>query len=162
MDRFRLEDVKLRDTVGADDRAFIEGLDMFFLATADADGRPSCSYKGGDPGFVTVMDDTTIAFPNYDGNGMFLSWGNALANPEVGLLFIDFERGHRMRLNGEASIDDGLRRLCEAVDAVAGESPDTVCNTVMDKLLDNQDNPDDDVALVVLRRTDVVDLAREE
>lgn len=88
------------------DRAFVERSDMFFLATADGEGRPSCSYKGGDPGFVTVVDEATIAFPNYDGNGMFLSWGNTLANPEVGLLFIDFERGHRMRVNGVATIDE--------------------------------------------------------
>src|SRR2546423_1744603 len=95
----------VKDRLEPGDRAFVERADMFFLATADAEGRPSCSYKGGDPGFVTVVDDATIAFPNYDGNGMFLSWGNALANPEVGLLFIDFERGHRMRLNGTATID---------------------------------------------------------
>ena len=65
---------------------------MFFLATADAEGRPQCSYKGGEPGFVRVLDERTVAFPNYDGNGMFLSAGNALVNPHVGLLFIDFEQ----------------------------------------------------------------------
>jgi len=83
----------------------IERADMFFLATADEQGRPNCSYKGGDPGFVRVIDEHTVAFPNYDGNGMYLSMGNALVNPNVGMLFIDFERGHRMRLNGVASID---------------------------------------------------------
>jgi predicted pyridoxine 5'-phosphate oxidase superfamily flavin-nucleotide-binding protein len=84
---------------------------MFFLATADADGRPQCSYKGGAPGFVKVLDERTIAFPAYDGNGMYLSFGNAIANPHVGLLFIDFEGRRRMRLNGVASIDleDPLR-----------------------------------------------------
>jgi predicted pyridoxine 5'-phosphate oxidase superfamily flavin-nucleotide-binding protein len=101
----RLEEVKVRDFIDDGDRAFIEGLDMFFLATADADGRPSCSYKGGDPGFVRVLDERTIAFPDYDGNGMFLSLGNALVNPEVGLLFVSFERRRRVRLNGTASID---------------------------------------------------------
>jgi uncharacterized protein len=97
-----------RRTIDADDRAFIERLDMFFLATADADGRPQCSYKGGDPGFVRVLDERTLAFPCYDGNGMFLSMGNVLANPHVGLLFIDFvsERPRRLRVNGIASIDD--------------------------------------------------------
>ena len=106
----RIAEKFLKDHLDDGDTAFVEGADMFFLATADAQGRPSCSYKGGDPGFVTVVDAQTIAFPNYDGNGMFLSWGNALANPEVGLLFIDFERGHRMRVNGTATIDgnDGL------------------------------------------------------
>ena len=96
-----------RPVIDAEDRAFIERLDMFFLATADAEGRPQCSYKGGDPGFVRVLDERTVAFPNYDGNGMYLSMGNALENPPVGMLFIDFvsERPSRLRLNGTASID---------------------------------------------------------
>ena len=100
----RLEEVKVRDHIDAGDRAFIESLDMFFLATADADGRPTCSYKGGDPGFVRVLDERTLAFPGYDGNGMFLSLGNVLVNAEVGLLFICFERRRRLRLNGTASV----------------------------------------------------------
>jgi uncharacterized protein len=79
---------------------------MFFLATADENGQPQCSYKGGDPGFVRVLDEYTVAFPAYNGNGMYLSFGNALMNPQVGLLFIDFEGRKRMRLNGVASIDD--------------------------------------------------------
>jgi predicted pyridoxine 5'-phosphate oxidase superfamily flavin-nucleotide-binding protein len=84
---------------------------MFFLATADEQGRPNCSYKGGEPGFVRVLDEHTVTFPSYDGNGMYLSSGNVLVNPNVGMLFIDFERGRRLRLNGVASIDenDGKR-----------------------------------------------------
>jgi predicted pyridoxine 5'-phosphate oxidase superfamily flavin-nucleotide-binding protein len=95
-----------RTEIDADDRAFIERMDMFFLATADAEGRPQCSYKGGEPGFVRVLDATTIAFPNYDGNGMYLSMGNLAVNPHVGLLFVDFtaQRPARLRLNGEASV----------------------------------------------------------
>lgn len=103
-----------RGMLGPDDRAFIERMDMFFLATADADGRPQCSYKGGDPGFVRVLDERTLCFPNYDGNGMYLSMGNLLENPHVGMLFIDFlsARPSRLRVNGIASIDqrDPLRR----------------------------------------------------
>ncbi len=107
----RIDHLLVSDTIGDGDRAFIEERDMFFLATADGDGQPTCSYKGGDPGFVRVLDPHTLAFPNYDGNGMYLSTGNLLVNPHVGLLFIDFERGHRMRLEGTASIDleDPLR-----------------------------------------------------
>lgn len=86
-------------------RAFIEARDMFFLATADATGQPQCSYKGGDPGFVRIVDSSTIAFPSYDGNGMFLSAGNIGENAHVGLLFIDFDNGSRLRVNGAASID---------------------------------------------------------
>ncbi len=97
-----------RGYIDADDRAFIERMDMFFLATADAHGRPQCSYKGGDPGFVRVLDEHTVAFPNYDGNGMYVSMGNALVNPHVGMLFVDFVsiRPSRLRLNGVASIDE--------------------------------------------------------
>jgi predicted pyridoxine 5'-phosphate oxidase superfamily flavin-nucleotide-binding protein len=101
----RLEDVKVSDTISGGDRAFIESMDMLFIATADEHGRPNCSYKGGEPGFVRVLDEHTIAFPSYDGNGMFLTAGNMLVNPEVGLLFISFERGRRLRLNGTASVD---------------------------------------------------------
>lgn len=101
----RIERVLLSDVIGPHDKEFIESRDMFFLATADDAGLPDCSYKGGQPGFVRVVDERTVAFPNFDGNGMYLSMGNVLVNPAVGMLFIDFERGHRMRLNGTASID---------------------------------------------------------
>jgi uncharacterized protein len=105
----RLEQRFLADAViSAEDRAFIERMDMFFLATADADGHPQCSYKGGAPGFVRVLDERTLMFPSYDGNGMFLSAGNVATNPYVGMLFIDFvsRRPSRLRVNGVASIID--------------------------------------------------------
>lgn len=102
----RIEERLVSDVIDEDDRAFIERMDMVFMATADAAGRPTCSYKGGDPGFIRVVDEHTIAFPSYDGNGMYLSMGNLRVNPHVGLLFIDFERQRRMRLEGEASIDE--------------------------------------------------------
>jgi uncharacterized protein len=102
----RIDERLMRDRIDDGDRAFIEARDMFFLATADAHGFPQCSYKGGDPGFVRVLDEHTIAFPIYDGNGMYLSAGNALVNANVGLLFVDFEGRKRLRLNGVASVDD--------------------------------------------------------
>src|SRR3954463_11558440 len=102
----RLQDVKVTDVIDDRERAFIESMDMLFIATADEDGRPNCSYKGGDPGFVRVLDERTIAFPVYDGNGMFLTAGNVLVNANVGLLFIDFEGRKRLRLNGTASVDE--------------------------------------------------------
>jgi len=106
----RLAEVKVRDRFTAEDRQFLERLDMFFLATVDEAGQPTCSYKGGDPGFVTVVDDQTLAFPNYDGNGMYLSMGNLAATGSVGMLFIDFELQRRMRVDGTARIvmDDPL------------------------------------------------------
>ncbi len=114
----RLEERFLsRPTIDEDDRAFIEGCDMLFIATADADGRPQCSYKGGEPGFARVLDERTVAFPNYDGNGMYLTAGNALVNAHVGLLFLDFEQRKRLRLNGVASHSDDDPLLAEYPEA---------------------------------------------
>ena len=81
---------------------FIHNRNMFYLSTIDESGYPSCSYKGGDLGFVRVTDPGTVVFPNYDGNGMFMSMGNIIAKTKVGLLFIDFETPQRLRLRGEA------------------------------------------------------------
>jgi len=102
----RLDDRIVRDVIRDEDRQFIERMNMFFLATADAGGQPQCSYKGGDPGFIRVLDERNVAFPNYDGNGMYLSLGNVLVNPQVGMLLIDFlsERPSRMRIEGTATI----------------------------------------------------------
>lgn len=100
----RIEERLFREHITSEDRDFIQRMDMFFLATADSAGRPNCSYKGGDPGFVRVLDEQTLVFPNYDGNGMYLSMGNASENPHVGLLFIDFEKPKRLRVNGTAQI----------------------------------------------------------
>jgi hypothetical protein len=102
----RLDEKLGRTRFTAEDRAFIESRQLFFLATADADGRPDCSYKGGAPGFVRVTDVNELAFPSYDGNGMFRSLGNVLVNPGVALLFIDFEQPNRLRVNGRAFIVD--------------------------------------------------------
>ncbi|MDO8617197.1 MAG: pyridoxamine 5'-phosphate oxidase family protein [Dehalococcoidia bacterium] len=106
----RLEEVTVHQRFLPGEREMIEGAYMFFLATADAGGWPDVSYKGGLPGFVRVVSDDTLAFPNYDGNGMFKSLGNLLVNPKVGLLFIDFEDPGRMRVQGTASLsaDDPL------------------------------------------------------
>lgn len=110
----RLAQVTVRSAFTDDDRAFIERQSMFFVATADPQGRPDCSYKGGMPGFVRVLDPQTLAFPDYDGNGMYRSWGNVLANASVGLLFIDFEAPKRLRVNGSARIsaEDPLLEQC--------------------------------------------------
>jgi len=102
----RLDEKLGRTAFTAEDRQFIESRTLFFLATADAEGRPDCSYKGGEPGFVRVTGDDELAFPSYDGNGMFRSLGNVLVNPAVALLFVDFERPNRLRVNGRAFIAD--------------------------------------------------------
>ena len=95
-----------RTAFSAEDRAFIERSAMFFLSTADASGQPDCSYKGGLPGFVRALDEHTLVLPDYDGNGMYRSWGNVRVNPKVGLLFLDFENTQRLRVNGLAQISD--------------------------------------------------------
>jgi hypothetical protein len=106
----RLEQVTTRTAFTPSDAAFIARAMLFFLATADAEARPDVSHKGGPPGFVRVTGPSELAFPDYDGNGMFKSLGNITVNPHVGLLFIDFERPRRLRVNGTATVsrDDPL------------------------------------------------------
>ncbi len=106
----RMEEMIVKDFLDEMDQGFVSTRDMFFLSTVDHQGRPTVSYKGGDPGFVTIVDERTIAFPSYDGNGMFFSMGNIAGNPNIGILFIDFENPHRVRLQGSASVtaDDPL------------------------------------------------------
>jgi len=107
----------VRSEISLEHKSFIESRDMFFLSTIDHEGRPTVSYKGGDPGFVRVLDAKTIAFPCYDGNGMFYSMGNLLGNRHVGMLFINFEKPHRVRLQGLAGVDNDdplLRDYAEA------------------------------------------------
>lgn len=107
----RLDERVARSAFRDDDRAFIENRTMFFLASADAQGRPDCSYKGGQAGFVRVVGPDEIEFPSYDGNGQFRSLGNVRANPAVGLLFIDFESPRRLRVNGQATLLDDAQAL---------------------------------------------------
>jgi len=107
----RLDERLGRAVFTEQDRAFIESRTLFFLASADAQGRPDCSHKGGVAGFVRVTGPDEIEFPSYDGNGQFRSLGNLLANPAVGLLFIDFESPKRLRVNGQAVVLDDAATL---------------------------------------------------
>ncbi|MFT5351909.1 MAG: putative pyridoxine 5'-phosphate oxidase superfamily flavin-nucleotide-binding protein [Planctomycetota bacterium] len=100
----RIIDIACTQEVGDMEKGFIESRDMFFLASVDANGSPTVSHKGGDAGFLKVLDNKTIIFPSYDGNGMFLSMGNVAASGKIGLLLIDFENPHRMRIQGTANI----------------------------------------------------------
>jgi len=101
----RLEEKLTRVAFTPDDKAFVESAIYFFIATADAEGRPDCSFKGGPPGFVRVTGPDELAFPDYDGNGMFKSLGNLLVNANVGLLFIDMHgKPRRLRINGTATV----------------------------------------------------------
>jgi len=114
----RLEEKLARVQFTPGDKTFIEISPYFFLATADADGRPDCSFKGGMPGFVRVTGPSELAFPDYDGNGMFKSLGNVLVNPNVGMLFIAMHgKPQRLRINGEATVKDHDPLLAETVGA---------------------------------------------
>lgn len=107
----RVEELVVVTDISEEAAAFIEQRDMFFLSTVDHQGRPTVSYKGGEAGrFVKVVDDNTLAFPSFDGNGMYFSMGNIDGQSEVGMLFIDFEKPHRIRVQGKASVsaDDPL------------------------------------------------------
>jgi uncharacterized protein len=109
----RVNDIIVATEIADDRKGFIETRDMFFLTTIDHRGYPTCSYKGGNPGFVKVLDSKTLAFPSFDGNGMFLSMGNITTNNKIGMLFIDFETPHRIRIHGTASIDQRDPLLAE-------------------------------------------------
>jgi len=94
----------IHETIAEEEKKFISTRDMFFLSTVDPDGMPTVSYKGGGVGFVKVLDESTLVFPGFDGNGMFYSVGNIDAQGKVGLLFIDFETPHRVRVQGTAKL----------------------------------------------------------
>jgi hypothetical protein len=118
-----------RSAFTEDDAAFIAAVPFFFLATADTEGRPDCSYKGGDPGFVRVVAPGLLVFPDYDGNGMFKSLGNIAANPHVGMLFIGMEdRARRLRVNGTAQVvlDDPMMAEFEGAQALVRVTPQDI------------------------------------
>jgi predicted pyridoxine 5'-phosphate oxidase superfamily flavin-nucleotide-binding protein len=125
----RLVERLRRPAFTEEDAAFIAACRFFFLATADAQGRPDCSFKGGDPGFARVVAPDLLAFPDYDGNGMFKSLGNIRANPHVGLLFIAMEdRPRRLRVNGTARVvlDDPLMAEFEGAQAIVRVTPEDI------------------------------------
>lgn len=94
----------VRDVLGVGFKEFIEAQWMFFMAASDDEGRLDCNYRGGKPGFVKVLDEKTLLFPDYNGNGSYMSLGNLLINPRIGMLFINFETQRRLRINGRAEI----------------------------------------------------------
>lgn len=100
----RVEELVCRSEFDDGAKGFIESVSMLFLSSIDHQGRPTVSFKGGDVGFVKVLDSSTLIFPSYDGNGMFFSMGNISTNPQVGLLFISFETPNRLRVQGTASL----------------------------------------------------------
>ncbi len=113
----RIEQIALKTEIGEEERGFIESRDFFFLSTVNQNGQPTVSYKGGNPGFVKVLDANTLLFPNYDGNGMYLSMGNIGSNARAGFLFMDFERPFRLRAQGTAELSDASDLLAHYKEA---------------------------------------------
>jgi predicted pyridoxine 5'-phosphate oxidase superfamily flavin-nucleotide-binding protein len=110
----RLYEKLRRDRFTDSDKELVESSPFFFMATADAEGRPDCSFKGGAPGFVRIAAPDLLVFPDYDGNGMFKSLGNLRINPNVGLLFIRLgEKPARLRVNGRAELSEDDPLLAE-------------------------------------------------
>ena len=107
-DTRRLADTIAGQLIHADlhpqDEQFISNSDMVFLSTVNQNGQPTVSYKGGDIGFIKVIDASTLIIPIYDGNGTFYTTGNVAEEHKIGLLFIDFERPNRLRIHGTAEL----------------------------------------------------------
>ena len=103
----RLEKTIVHPAFTEDDRTLIQRCAMFFVATADARGRPDCSYKGGLPGFVRILDDHTLAFVDYSGNRQFITAGNLVDNPRAHLFLMDYENRQRIKIWGEARVVEG-------------------------------------------------------
>jgi hypothetical protein len=125
----RMEERIRRSRFTDEDRDFVASVRFFFLATANPDGAPDCSFKGGDPGFARVVAPDLLVFPDYDGNGMFKSLGNIRANPRIGLLFIDLiERPRRLRVNGTAQVlrEDPLMAEFEGAQALVRVTPEDI------------------------------------
>ncbi|MGD9980583.1 MAG: pyridoxamine 5'-phosphate oxidase family protein [Hyphomonadaceae bacterium] len=125
----RLKEKLHRSAFSEDDKTFIEASSFFFLATADAEGRPDCSFKGGAPGFVRVVSPELLVFPDYDGNGMFRSLGNISLNPHIGMLFIAMgDKPKRVRVNGRAEItfDDPLMTTFVGAQALVRVTPEHI------------------------------------
>jgi len=106
----RLADNRMRTIFSGTDREFIETSSFFFLSTATPESV-DCSFKGGDPGFVRVVGENVLEWPDYDGNRMYRSLGNIIRNPRVGLMFIRFDGTRfdgsaRLRVNGTAVLDE--------------------------------------------------------
>ncbi|WP_062048996.1 pyridoxamine 5'-phosphate oxidase family protein [Bacillus sp. JCM 19034] len=85
-------------------KEWIGNADTFFLSSSNSEGKTDVSHRGGHPGFIEVMNDRKVIYPDYVGNMMFNTLGNIVENERTGLLFIDFEHGHTLQLTGESSI----------------------------------------------------------
>lgn len=114
-----MEATIIEDSLNERNQAFISSRDFFFLSTVNANGEPTVSHKGGGIGTVKVIDANTLAFPAYDGNGMFLSLGNIADTAKIGMLFMDFETPNRVRVQATAHLQENDSLLAEYPGAIA-------------------------------------------
>ncbi|MFJ3174910.1 pyridoxamine 5'-phosphate oxidase family protein [Streptomyces roseus] len=125
----RFYDQQVRPCLTPEMREFIGRQSMVFLATADSGGACDSSFRAGPPGFVHVLDEHTLAYPEFRGNGVLASAGNMTENPHLGMLFVDFTH-HRVGLhvNGVARLyhDEDLRSTQPGLprDTAPGRSPE--------------------------------------
>ena len=129
----------------------IEAAPFFFLATSSPHSRCDCSFKGGGPGLVKVLAPNRLAFPHFEarvkGNGASMSLGNILLNPYVSMLFIDFNDGARLRVNGKASIHENAEMMepfpqAECVIVVDIELVVASCSSYIPRLAPAEPLPD--------------------
>lgn len=106
------------DKINEKTRQFIESLPFFFISTSDDKGNCDCSFRGiedsePDSLAVKVISEKTLVFPDFSGNNLYNSLGNMYVNPNIGMLFIDFQRAMRVRLNGRVKILDDVSQYQE-------------------------------------------------
>ncbi|MCX0241726.1 pyridoxamine 5'-phosphate oxidase family protein [Streptomyces drozdowiczii] len=119
------------DRLEPEHQEWIAAADEVFVATVGPDGRPDCSYKGGLPGFVRVLDARTLELPSYDGNGMYRTLGNAVAAAHVALLFLPADVPGKLRVGGRA------RLLTDPEAVAAHEGAEAVLRITVDQVFEN-------------------------
>jgi predicted pyridoxine 5'-phosphate oxidase superfamily flavin-nucleotide-binding protein len=112
-DEQNTSDVSRTDQLTAKQQRWIARSDTFFIASAHPLGGADASHRGGNPGFITLADAETLIWPDYVGNNMFNTLGNIVANPQAGLLFLDFDTGSTLQLTGEANIIWDIGQILE-------------------------------------------------
>ena len=96
---------QMLDRLNQQMQQFIARQEMVFIATADSKGSCDCSFRAGTPGFVCVLNEKTLAYPEYRGNGVLASLGNILENPHIGMIFLDYYQSTvGLHVNGTARV----------------------------------------------------------
>jgi predicted pyridoxine 5'-phosphate oxidase superfamily flavin-nucleotide-binding protein len=116
---------QVRDYLNPSMQAFVTKQEMMFVGTADRRGEADTSFRAGLAGFVRVLDEKTLAYPEYRGNGVMSSLGNIFENPHVALLFVDFNEKIGLHVNGRARIieNDEFLRNASASEPVREDIP---------------------------------------